>query len=115
MADAPMSQLDGKTPLEALTLDAFDPRRRLVIRARAHRAHRAGRRGSDTAILSIFGNDPKTCYTGRSALEAAGMGITVPQGSISLRINLCSVEETQGKGSSPAMTAAACMARMRRP
>ena len=44
----------------------------------------------------IFGNDPRSCYTGRSVLEAAGMGITVPDGSVSLRVNLCAVEEQGG-------------------
>lgn len=48
--------------------------------------------GSDTAILSIFGFDPRTCYTGRSALEAAGSGVHVAPGETSLRINLCALE-----------------------
>ena len=52
--------------------------------------------GSDTAILSIFGNDPRTCYTGRSVLEAAGMGITLPEDGVSLRVNLCAVEDVGG-------------------
>ena len=47
--------------------------------------------GSDTAILSIFGYDPRKYYTGRSVLEAAGMGVKVPQGCVSFRVNLCAV------------------------
>ncbi|MBN1777351.1 MAG: 2,3-bisphosphoglycerate-independent phosphoglycerate mutase [Clostridiales bacterium] len=96
MADAKLTQLDGKTPLEALKLDAFDRAAGCELgRVRTVPAGMAP--GSDTAILSIFGNDPRTCYTGRSALEAAGMGIPVPSGSVSLRINLCSVEEKDRK------------------
>lgn len=95
MADAKLPQLNGKTPLEALTLDAFDEAAgREYGRVRTVPLGMAP--GSDTAILSIFGNDPGTCYTGRSALEAAGIGIDVPQGGISLRLNLCSVAETDG-------------------
>lgn len=96
MADAPLQHLDGKTPLEALTLDAFD-RAAGCEYGRVRTVPAGMAPGSDTAILSIFGNDPTTSYTGRSALEAAGMGVLVPRGSISLRINLCSVEEQGGK------------------
>ena len=95
MADAKLPQLDGKTPLETLTLDAFD-RAAGCEYGRVRTVPPGMAPGSDTAILSIFGNDPRTCYTGRSALEAAGMGITVPKGGVSLRLNLCSVEETDG-------------------
>ncbi|HPJ01419.1 MAG TPA: 2,3-bisphosphoglycerate-independent phosphoglycerate mutase [Candidatus Limiplasma sp.] len=96
MADAPVAQLDGKTPMEALTLDAFD-RVAGGDYGRVRTVPEGLVPGSDTAILSIFGNDPRTCYTGRSVLEAAGMGITVPQGSVSLRVNLCAVEERYGR------------------
>jgi 2,3-bisphosphoglycerate-independent phosphoglycerate mutase len=95
MADARLPQLDGKTPLETLTLDAFDEAAGCEY-GRVRTVPEGMAPGSDTAILSIFGNDPKTCYTGRSALEAAGMGITVPRGAVSLRLNLCCVEETDG-------------------
>lgn len=90
MADAFLPQLAGKSPLEALALPAFD---------RVAGCH-CGRvltvphglpAGSDTAILSIFGYDPRTYYTGRSVLEAAGLGVRLPEGGISFRVNLCAV------------------------
>ncbi|MBE0600966.1 MAG: 2,3-bisphosphoglycerate-independent phosphoglycerate mutase [Firmicutes bacterium] len=96
MADVPLKQLDGKTPLEALTLDAFD-RAAGSLYGRVRTVPQGMTPGSDTAILSIFGNDPHRCYTGRSALEAAGMGVAVPEGAISLRVNLCAVEERGGR------------------
>jgi len=96
MADAKLTQLGGKTPLETLELNAFD-RAAGCEYGRVRTVPEGLPPGSDTAILSIFGNDPRTCYTGRSALEAAGMGIEVPQDGISLRINLCAVEEKNGK------------------
>ncbi len=94
MADTFLPQLAGKTPLEALALPAFD---------RVAGCH-AGRvltvphgmpAGSDTAILSIFGYAPQTYYTGRSVLEAAGLGVELPQGSLSFRVNLCAVSENE--------------------
>ncbi len=96
MADAPLSQLEGKTPLEALTLDAFD-RAAGCEYGRVRTVPAGLAPGSDTAILSIFGNDPRAAYTGRSALEAAGMGISVPEGGVSFRLNLCAVRETGGE------------------
>lgn len=90
IADEPVEALGGRTPLEALDLPAFD---RLA-------GHRMGRvrtvpeglpPGSDTAILSIFGNDPRACYTGRSPLEAAGSGVKLPPGAVSFRVNLVSL------------------------
>lgn len=96
MADAPLEQLAGKTPLEALALPAFDR----VASGRMGRVRTVPEGlppGSDTAILSIFGNDPRRCYTGRSVLEAAGMGVPVRPGEVSFRVNLCAVTEPDGR------------------
>ena len=90
MADTYLPQLAGKTPLEALALPAFD-RCAGCQCGRARTVPHGLPAGSDTAILSIFGYSPKTYYTGRSVLEAAGMGVKVPQGCVSFRVNLCAV------------------------
>ncbi|MEG0995463.1 MAG: hypothetical protein RSH26_00730, partial [Clostridia bacterium] len=90
MADTYLPQLAGKTPLEALALPAFD-RAAGCFCGRALTVPHGMPAGSDTAILSIFGYAPQTYYTGRSVLEAAGMGVTLPEGSISFRVNLCAV------------------------
>ncbi len=90
MADTALEALGGKTPLESLDLDAFD-RVAGGMLGRVQTVPHGLAPGSDTAILSIFGNDPRTCYTGRSVLEAAGMGILLAPGSLSLRVNLCAV------------------------
>ncbi len=93
MADTGLKELEGKTPLEALSLPAFD-RVAGCFCGRARTVPEGLAPGSDTAILSIFGNDPRVCYTGRSVLEAAGMGVTLPENGISFRVNLCAVEDT---------------------
>ena len=90
MADTYLPQLAGKTPLEALALNAFD-RAAGCWCGRALTVPHGLPAGSDTAILSIFGYDPRKYYTGRSVLEAAGMGVKVPQGCVSFRVNLCAV------------------------
>jgi len=94
MADTGIAALGGQTPLEALSLDAFD-RSAGCFAGQALTVPPGMPAGSDTAILSIFGYDPQTYYTGRSVLEAAGMGLAVPVGSVSLRINLCAVMEDE--------------------
>ena len=96
MADTGLVELNGKTPLESLSLKAFD---RVAGGLLGHvRTVPEGLvPGSDTAILSIFGNDPRVCYTGRSVLGAAGMGVSLPAGSLSLRVNLCAVSPQGGQ------------------
>ncbi len=97
MADTHLAQLAGKTPMEALALNSFD-RCAGCYAGRALTVPRGMPAGSDTAILSIFGYSPKTYYTGRSVLEAAGMGVNVPEGSVSFRVNLCAVlPDEEGK------------------
>lgn len=91
MADEPQAALQGRTPLEALALPGM---------ARLASAHMGRVRtvppgcppGSDTAILSIFGTDPREGYTGRAALEAAGAGVLPGPGEMAWRVNLCAVE-----------------------
>lgn len=91
IADEPVAQLGGKTPLEAL--DCPHINQLAGGRLGTCQTVPAGvAPGSDTAILSIFGYDPRTCYTGRSALEAAGMGVMIRPGETSLRVNLCALE-----------------------
>ena len=91
IADKPVEQLGGKTPLAALELPHID--RIAGTRLGTCQTVPVGvAPGSDTAILSIFGYDPRTCYTGRSALEAAGMGVMLRPGETSLRVNLCALE-----------------------
>ncbi len=94
MADTHLAQLAGKTPLSALALPAFD-RCAGCFCGRALTVPHGLPAGSDTAILSIFGYDPRTYYTGRSVLEAAGMGVTLPEGAISFRVNLCAVSPNE--------------------
>ncbi|MGN0997613.1 MAG: 2,3-bisphosphoglycerate-independent phosphoglycerate mutase [Candidatus Ventricola sp.] len=91
IADQPLEQLGGRTPLAAVSCPQID--RLAGGRLGMCQTVPAGvAAGSDTAILSIFGYDPRTCYTGRSALEAAGMGVLLAPGETSLRVNLCAIE-----------------------
>lgn len=90
MADAPIAALDNKTPMEYLSLPQFD--RIAHTLGMAQTVPTGVAPGSDTAILNIFSYDPRRYYTGRSSLEAAGMGVFLEKGQVSLRVNLCAVE-----------------------
>lgn len=91
MADTALEELDGQTPLESLELPGFDTLAGSCIGS-AQTVPAGVAPGSDTAILNIFGYDPRKYYTGRSVLEAAGVGVRLEDGQVSFRVNLCNVE-----------------------
>jgi len=93
MADNPVSELDGKTPLQHVALPHIDA---LASRGEVGNVKNCPDGlppGSDTAILSILGNDPNVCYTGRSPLEAAATGIVLSPGEVSYRCNMVALED----------------------
>jgi len=48
--------------------------------------------GSDVAIMSLMGYDPRKHYTGRGPLEAAAMNVELGEGDLAFRCNLVTVE-----------------------
>ena len=95
MADEPVPELDGKTPLEAAKHPRMD---RLAATGRfgVTRAVPEGMApGSDTANLSVFGYDPRSCYTGRSPLEAVSIGVKLDDDDVVYRCNLVTLSEEE--------------------
>ena len=95
-ADFPQEALDGKTPLAAADIRHLNALAKKGTVGRARTIPDGIAPGSDTAILSIFGYDPREHYTGRSPLEAAGSGVTLKPGNLSFRMNLAGVEDVDG-------------------
>lgn len=96
MADNPVPELEGRTPLEYARTPHIDG---LAARGEVGNVKNCPQGlppGSDTAILSIFGADPRVCYTGRSPLEAAATGIRLAPGDVSYRCNMVALEDTGG-------------------
>jgi 2,3-bisphosphoglycerate-independent phosphoglycerate mutase len=88
MSDEPIEALGGKTPLQAAktpNMDMMAKRGRLGL---AHTVPEGYPPGSDVANLSVFGYDPRTCYTGRSPLEAASIGVQLAPEDVAFRLNL---------------------------
>ncbi|GLI39179.1 cofactor-independent phosphoglycerate mutase [Geobacter hydrogenophilus] len=96
MSDEAVKDLDGKTPLQAARtphMDAMARRGRIGL---AHTVPKGLPPGSDVANLSVFGYDPRTCYTGRSPLEAASMGVQLGPDDVAFRVNLVNLLPTKG-------------------
>lgn len=51
--------------------------------------------GSDVANLSVMGYDTRRCYTGRSPLEAASIGIDLKETDVALRCNLVTLSDEE--------------------
>src|SRR6056297_1223954 len=96
MADYPIDELDGKTPLEAAEIPAtnFLARRGEVGMVKTVPEEMAP--GSDLANLALMGYEPEVYHTGRSPLEAASMGVELSESDVAFRCNLVSLE---GEGS----------------
>ncbi|MEG2366956.1 MAG: 2,3-bisphosphoglycerate-independent phosphoglycerate mutase [Oscillospiraceae bacterium] len=93
MADNPVPELGNKTPLQYAAIPHIDSLAARGEMGSVKNCPQGLPPGSDTAILSIFGADPRTCYTGRSPLEAAASGIKLRQGDVSYRCNMIALED----------------------
>ena len=93
MADRPLKELDGKTPLEAAVKPAMDRIAENGACGIVDPISPGVPPGSDTATLAFLGYDPMKAYSGRGALEAVGSGIEVLQGDVAFRCNFATVKK----------------------
>lgn len=93
MADEPIAALNGKTPLEHAHTPFMDGLARDGEIGLAQTIPPGFPPGSDVANLSVFGYDPRICYSGRSPLEAASMGVTLGASDVAFRLNLVTLGE----------------------
>ncbi len=93
MADWPIAELGGKTPLfsaETPTLDALAPKSEIGM---VNTIPEGMAPGSDTANLSVLGYDPRKYYTGRSPLEALSIGVDMKDSDVVYRCNIVTLTE----------------------
>ena len=88
MADYPNQTLGGKTPLELAKKPNIDNLAKLGKVGLCKTVPDGMKPGSDVANLSVLGYDVKSCYTGRSPLEAASIGIELKDTDVTARANL---------------------------
>ncbi|MBI5644243.1 MAG: cofactor-independent phosphoglycerate mutase [Deltaproteobacteria bacterium] len=96
MADNPIDELGGKTPLEFAdtpNLDSLAGTGKFGLFATVPQGFSPG---SDVANLSVLGYDPKKYYTGRAPLEAASIGVKLAPSEIAFRCNLVTLASQDG-------------------
>ena len=93
MADRPIKELNGKTPLEAANTPVMDEMAGKGIVGLAHTIPEGMSPGSDTANLAVLGYNPRLYYTGRSPLEALSIGVDMKELDVALRCNIVTVSD----------------------
>ncbi len=93
MADEPIEQLGGKTPLAYADTPNMDRLSKLSEVGMVHTIPDGMKPGSDTANLSVLGYDPEKYYSGRSPLEALSIGVPMKDTDIAIRCNIVTISE----------------------
>jgi 2,3-bisphosphoglycerate-independent phosphoglycerate mutase len=92
MADLPLEELGGKTPLMVANtpyIDELAKKGRNGLLATVPLDMPAG---SEIANMGVMGYDVHKVYEGRGVLEAASMGVEIKEGDLGLRCNLICIE-----------------------
>ena len=95
MADQPLEELGGKTPLEYAQTPQMDALAKKGSIGMVRTVPEGMSPGSDTANLSVLGYDPKIYYSGRSPLEALNIGVNLENGDVAVRANLVTLSEEE--------------------
>ena len=90
-ADVPLDELDGKTPLQAAEIPHIDWISSHGKIGTVRNIPEQLPAGSDVAIMSVLGYDPRRQYTGRAPLEAAAMGLDLDDDEWVFRCNLVTI------------------------
>jgi len=93
MADEPIPQLGGKTPLEYAQTPNMDRMAREGGCGMLHTIPDGFEPGSDIANMAILGYAPERYYTGRGPLEALSMGVNLAPTDIAYRCNIVTVKD----------------------
>lgn len=93
MADRPVEELFGKTPLEAAKTPAMDELASMGQVGLCQTVPDHVEPATDVSTLSILGYDPRRYYSGRGFLEAVNIGVDLKEDEIAFRCNLITTEE----------------------
>ncbi len=95
MADEPIEELNGSTPLKSANTPCMDELALSSEIGLVHTIPEGMSPGSDTANLAVLGYNPRKYYTGRSPLEALSIGVDMKTTDIALRCNIVTVSEEE--------------------
>ena len=95
MADLPIAELGGKTPMEFASTPCMDALASGGTVGLAKTVPDSMKPGSDVANLAVMGYNPLTCYSGRSPLEALSVGVCMKDSDVVFRCNIVTVSEDE--------------------
>ena len=95
MADYPVEELQGKTPLEVAAKPNMDLLAQKGEVGLVKTIPDGMTAGSDTANLSVMGYAPEKYYSGRSPLEAASIGVALNPEDVTYRCNFVTLSDTE--------------------
>lgn len=93
MADKPIAELGGKTPVAFAKTPNMDALAARGVLGMVRTVPEGFDPGSDVANMSLMGFDPTLYYSGRAPIEAASLGVDLPPGSVAFRLNIVSIRE----------------------
>lgn len=100
MADEPLENYGGKTPLQMANIPEIDRLAKLGRCGRLVTVPENLHPGSEIANLSVMGYDVEKVFEGRGTLEAASMGVKLEDGDMAMRCNLICIENENIKNHS---------------
>ena len=93
MADWPLEELNGETPLSFAKTPVMDSLAKVSEIGTVATIPEGMAPGSDTANLSVMGYNPQKYYTGRSPLEALSIGVDMKDTDVVYRCNIVTLSE----------------------
>ena len=100
MADEPIAQFGGKTPLQVAHTPCMDWLAQNSRVGLLHTVPAGYAPGSEVAHLALLGYDLDKVFEGRGTLEAASMGIPVEPDEMAIRCNIICIENDKIKNHS---------------
>ncbi len=92
MADEPLENHGGKTPLQMAKTPEIDRLAKLGCCGQLLTVPENMHPGSEIANLSVLGYDVPAVFEGRGTLEAASIGVKLEAGDLALRCNLLTID-----------------------
>ena len=93
MADYPLPELGGKTPVEVAATPTLDELAKKAQFGTFVTLPEAFPTSSDVANMSVLGWDLATAYTGRGAIESYGLGVPLDDRTVAFRMNIITVKD----------------------
>lgn len=95
MADEPLEDLGGKTPLDVANTPFMDKLSSRGELGMVRTVKQGFPPGSDVANMTVLGLDPAEHYNGRAPIEAVSMGVDLKGDDTAFRINLVTISRRE--------------------